>query len=468
MLFNSLHFLFFLPVVIALYYLIPQRFRWMLIFVASCYFYMALVPVYILILFFIIVVDYSVALLIESASGKKRKVLLIGSVIANLGILAFFKYFNFANENFTWLLGVMGKENPVSSLNIILPIGLSFHTFQSMAYTIEVYRGNQKAERHLGYFANYVLFFPQMVAGPIERYERLGNQLKKVKVFLYENFANGFRLMLLGFFAKMCIADNLAPFVNEVYKDPSIHSSENIAIAIVLFSFQIYADFYGYSLIAMGAAKLMGVELMENFKSPYLAKNIVEFWKRWHISLTTWFRDYLYIPLGGNKVKLARWTVNILIVFLISGLWHGPSWNFVIWGGLHGLVYLGERAFNKLFRINELNNNPILNVLRIIKTFIIVSFIWIFFRAETFEKAQVMISSLFNNAEVADELKADPKVWYLLAAFILLDVLLANKRFDVYFGNKPMVLRWSVYTILIFCVLALAGMENIPFIYFQF
>lgn len=468
MLFNSLHFLFFLPIVIALYYLIPFKLRWVLIFLASCYFYMALVPKYILILFLIILIDYVSALLIERKTGSTRKLLLVLSICSNVLLLAFFKYFNFLNENLSLLLDFFDKPNPVGNLSIILPIGLSFHTFQSMAYTIEVYRGNQKAERHLGYFANYVLFFPQMVAGPIERYDRLGNELKREHTFQYENFANGFRMMLFGFFAKMVIADNLAPFVNAVYTDPSQHSSLNIGIAIIFFSFQIYADFFGYSLIAMGAAKLMGVDLMENFKTPYLSTSITEFWTRWHISLTSWFRDYLYIPLGGNRVKVPRWIFNILVVFAVSGLWHGPSWTFVIWGLLHGTIYLLEKAFSKLFKIDEQKKNSVYSAFGLLKTFILASLIWVFFRAESMEKVQLIFEGLINNVDIQDELKVDVKSWILLLVFILFDVLFYKKRIDQLIEKKVFAVRWAVYAVLLFAVTALAGVENVPFIYFQF
>jgi alginate O-acetyltransferase complex protein AlgI len=468
MLFNSLHFLLFLPIVIALYYLLPHRFRWILIFIASCYFYMALIPLYIFILFFIILIDYSAALIIERLDGRLRKLFLVISIIANVGLLAFFKYFNFANENLTGLLGCFGKHNPIGHINIILPIGLSFHTFQSMAYTIEVYRGKQKAERHIGYFANYVLFFPQMVAGPIERYNRLGKQLREEHSFSYDNFAKGFRLILFGFFAKMAIADNLAVVVNKVYTTPEQYSSVSVLTAIVFFSFQIYADFFGYSLIAMGAAKLMGIDLMENFRTPYLAKSINEFWTRWHISLTSWFRDYLYIPLGGNRVTVFRWTLNIIIVFAISGLWHGASWTFVIWGLLHGTLYLVERASNKIFKITTENQHVIFNGFRIIKTFMVVSVIWIFFRAESLGKVKQIVKAVVHNRHVVDDLKIDYKIWGLLLFFILFDVVLFNKRVDTWLGTKAIVIRWSVYAVLLFAVMALGGVENIPFIYFQF
>jgi len=469
MLFNSLHFLFFLPIVIALYYLLSFKYRPVLLFVASCYFYMALVPIYILILFGIILIDYSAAIFIEKAKGKSKKWILSVSIIVNVGILAFFKYFNFANENLTWVLQHLRMGNPISNLNILLPIGLSFHTFQSMAYTIEVYRGNQKAEKNLGYFANYVLFFPQMVAGPIERYARLGEQLKVNHTFNYENFSKGFALILFGFFTKVSIADNLAPVVDMVYKNPDQYNSISVFIGIIFFSFQIYADFFGYSLIAMGAAKLMGITLMENFKTPYLAKNIHDFWKRWHISLTTWFTDYLYIPLGGNRVKKARWALNIMIVFVISGLWHGAGWPFIIWGTLHGICYLAERIINKTFHINIISSNFFFNGFRTIKTFLLVSIIWIFFRAENIQKVKLIFNSLqHNQGTTFQTLKIDYKTWALLLFFILFDVILFNTRIDIWAGKKPVYVRWSIYAVLIFGLMAMGGVDNVPFIYFQF
>jgi alginate O-acetyltransferase complex protein AlgI len=468
MLFNSLQFLIFLPIVIVLYYLIPQRFRWILIFLSSCYFYMSLVPAYILVLFFIILLDYIAAITIENNQGSLRKLALQLSLAGNIGLLAFFKYFNFANENLTWFLGVLHRPNPIYNLDIILPIGLSFHTFQSMAYTIDVYRGKIKAERHLGYFANYVLFFPQLVAGPIERYDRLGIQLQKNQTFSYDNFAKGFRLILFGFFAKMAIADNLANVVNEVYSAPMHYNSLNVIIAILFFSFQIYADFYGYSLIAVGTAKLMGIELMDNFKTPYLAKNISDFWRRWHISLSSWFRDYVYIPLGGSNVKYSKWILNILIVFTISGLWHGARWTFVLWGMLHGIIYIIERSINKRLNINEKKRNLIFDFFRVIKTFLIVSLIWVFFRAESLTKVKEIFLALIKNWMVDGNLKIDYKIFGLLGVFIVFDLILFNKRIDTWLAGIPFFVRWSVYTILIFAVMAMGGTEKIPFIYFQF
>ncbi|MCE3260212.1 MAG: rane bound O-acyl transferase family protein, partial [Bacteroidetes bacterium] len=359
-----------------------------------------------------------------------------------------FKYFNFANENLVTFFSWFGQEYQPLNLDIILPIGLSFHTFQSMSYTIEVYRGRQKAETHLGYFANYVLFFPQMVAGPIERYETLGNELRQEHKPKYENFSQGFRLILFGLFIKMAVADNIAPFVNQIYEDPMKFNALQVVGAVFLFSFQIYADFFGYSTIALGSARLLDIKIMDNFKTPYLSKSITEFWTRWHISLSTWFRDYLYIPLGGNRVKLPRWSLNILIVFMVSGLWHGASWTFVVWGALHGIMILAERYTSKIFNFKIQEGWNALNVFLVLKTFVITSFIWIFFRAENFQQAKNIIKAMLRN-------------WHV-------PILLYNSRIDKKLGATNVPVRWAVYAVLIFCLMALSGTQKFTFIYFQF
>lgn len=466
MLFNSLHFLIFLPIVVLLYYLLPQRYRWILIFVASCYFYMAFVPSYILILFFIILIDYFSAIAIENSQGNKRRYFLIFSLLSNILLLCFFKYFNFLNANLESVFSFFGGEFKPVNLSILLPIGLSFHTFQSMSYTIEVYKGRQKAERHLGYFANYVLFFPQMVAGPIERYEGLGNELRKNHRPIYQNFANGFRLILFGLFVKMCIADNIAPYVNAVYADPAAHPPFMVWIGVFLFSFQIYADFYGYSTIALGSALLLGVRIMDNFKSPYLSASIGEFWSRWHISLSTWFRDYLYIPMGGNRVTIYRWAFNTMVVFMVSGLWHGANWTFVVWGALHGILLLSERFFKRWIPIE--NAGGILRAILVLKTFVLTSVIWIFFRAENFDKAKAIFRALGN----FDQLIVSESGYTTAAVFalvlVLSDLWLKGKRIDHTLADRPVILRWSLYSLFVFGILALAGTHKFAFIYFQF
>jgi D-alanyl-lipoteichoic acid acyltransferase DltB (MBOAT superfamily) len=388
----------------------------------------------------------------EKLHGKQRKRLLLLSLITNIGILAFFKYFGFANQTLIDFFALFGKEFKNYDLGIILPIGLSFHTFQSMSYTIEVYRGQQKAEKHLGYFANYVLFFPQMVAGPIERYATLGEELRKEQRLQFENISAGFRLLLLGF--KMVVADQLAPYVNEIYAAPSNYAPLQIALALVSFSFQIYADFFGYSLIAQGSARLLGIHIMDNFKTPYFAASIGEFWRRWHISLSTWFRDYLYIPLGGNRVGKCRWVFNTLVVFGVSGLWHGASWTFLVWGLLHGLFLILEK--------------PLKPFANIISTFILVTLAWVFFRAPDFTSAiQILKGLVIAQSE-------GPKwmdTWTPLSALgllLLLDFSYRKQRFDVLLNRLPLVGRWSLYFVLIFALMAFSGTQKFTFIYFQF
>jgi len=295
MLFNSIHFLFFFVEVTSLYYLLPHRARWFLLLAASCYFYMAFVPVYILILGGTIIVDYFAGIWLENTKGKRRKWLLVMSLIANIGVLAVFKYYNFLNENLSAVLNSFGYENSIPDLSILLPIGLSFHTFQAMSYTIEVYRGNQKAERHFGIYALYVMFYPQLVAGPIERPQNLLHQFYEKHYFKIGQIIEGLKLMAWGFFMKLVVADRLAIYVDAVYDNPDKHSGSTLALATVFFAFQIYCDFAGYSNIAIGAARVMGFKLMTNFNRPYFSASISEFWKKWHISLSTWFKDYLYI-----------------------------------------------------------------------------------------------------------------------------------------------------------------------------
>jgi alginate O-acetyltransferase complex protein AlgI len=468
MLFNSIHFLFFLPVVVVLYYLIAFRFRWLLVFVASCYFYMAFVPEYILILFFIILIDYFSGIAIERAAGGKRKFWLVVSLVSNVLLLGFFKYFNFFNQNLSDVAGLFGHTFHPVNLGIILPIGLSFHTFQSMSYTIEVYRGRHPAERHLGYFANYVLFFPQMVAGPIERYDRLGNELQQDHKPRYENFSYGFRLILFGLLVKMAVADNLAPYVNNVYADPAAFGGRDLLLAILFFSFQIYADFYGYSTIAVGAARLLGIKIMDNFKTPYLSAGITELWSRWHISLSSWFRDYLYIPLGGNRVVMPRWVFNILVVFMVSGLWHGASWTFVAWGGLHGVFIILEKFASRITGITVPLTWNIVRILMVIKTFVITSLIWVFFRAENFDKALLIFRSLFTAHENVIALHAVTVPVFFIVLLTISDILFYNSRFDIRMSVLKPAVRWTFYTILVFFLFSMSGTHKYNFIYFQF
>jgi alginate O-acetyltransferase complex protein AlgI len=403
MLFNSLHFLLFFPIVTIIYFSIPHRFRWALILGASCYFYMAFVPKYILILATTITIDYFAALGFEKFKGGKRKWLLIASLLSNIGMLAFFKYFNFANENIAVLANTIGWNYPIKSLEIILPIGLSFHTFQSMSYTIDVYRGKFKAERHFGYLATYVMFFPQLVAGPIERPKNVLPQFHTQQKFEYQRVTDGLKWMAWGMFKKVVIADRMALFVNPVYNSPTEHAGPALAFATLAFAIQIYCDFSGYSDIALGSAQILGIKLMKNFDHPYFSKSISEFWRRWHISLSTWFRDYVYIPLGGNRVARPRWVTNLFITFLVSGLWHGANWTFVIWGALHGLFVVAYGLMDKFrskipaFQINT--HTPVSKLtgaLSTLVTFSIVTYLWIFFRANNISDALYIATNIFS------------------------------------------------------------------------
>lgn len=471
MLFNSIVFVLFLPLVIILYYLIPHKYRWAMLLIASYYFYMSWKVEYIFLIIISTLVDYFCGIYMEKLPDKKSKLpLLILSLSANLGLLFFFKYFNFAAENLNLLFGQIGIQQDIPLMNFLLPVGISFYTFQTLSYTIDVYFGRQKAEKHLGYFALYVSFFPQLVAGPIERFSRLTPQLKANHLFTYDNLVNGLRLILYGLFIKMVIADNLAGLVDKVYASPEKFCSLDILKGLFFYSFQIYSDFYGYSIIAIGSAQLMGIKIMDNFRTPYLAKNISEFWQRWHISLSTWFRDYLYFPLGGNRVKITRWVFNILVVFVVSGIWHGANWTFLIWGALFGVIYLIENVLNNVFKLKkDFKSYSLGHLILALKTFIIVTFIWVFFRSQNINDAINIFKLLFENIGLSGtKLIISNFIWVFLSIFLLTDFFLYNKRFDSWLSKFPLIGRWTVYAILVFSIIVFAGVDNFPFIYFQF
>jgi alginate O-acetyltransferase complex protein AlgI len=484
MLFNSFQFLVFFIVVTSLYFALPYNKRWFLLLISSCYFYMAFIPVYILILGFTIVVDYFAGIYIENAEGKRRKLFLICSLIANIGVLAVFKYYNLLNHNLSFLLLGFGLSNPIPFLSILLPIGLSFHTFQAMSYTIEVYRGHQKAERHFGIYSLYVMFYPQLVAGPIERPQNLLHQFRENHNFDYDRVTSGLRLMAWGLFKKVVIADRLAGAVDVVYNNPQQHNSLSLIIATVFFSFQIFCDFSGYSDMAIGAARIMGIKLMTNFNKPYQSKSIHEFWKRWHISLSSWFKDYFYISLGGNRVTIPRWYFNLFIVFLVSGLWHGANWTFIIWGALHGfyLVFAiitqnSREKINKFFFLDRIPFIPALT------TFVLVSFSWIFFRAKNVSTAFYITKHMFSGIpDLFYKLQNHQSIFERLGLskrdFILAILLIVFLEFVHYIQNKinisqvflkqPIYLRWFVYFVIIYVIFNWGVTENRQFIYFQF
>lgn len=476
MLFNSIQFLFFFAIVTILYFALPYNKRWMLLLASSCYFYMAFVPIYILILGVTIVIDYIAGIYIENAEGKRRKSFLIISLIANFGVLAIFKYYNFINENFSVLLKGFALDNPIPYLSILLPIGLSFHTFQAMSYTIEVYRGNQKAERHFGIYSLYVMFYPQLVAGPIERPQNLLHQFREKYDFDYTRVVEGLKLMLWGIFKKLVIADRLALYVNAVYNNPEQHNGNTFIVATVFFAIQIYCDFSGYSDIAIGAARVMGFKLMTNFNRPYFSRNISEFWKRWHISLSTWFKDYLYITLGGNRLSVPRWYFNLFIVFVISGLWHGANWTYIIWGGLNGfyLVFaiVSYKYRDKLSKAFGLNNFPKLNhFTEILITFGLTCFAWVFFRANHVDDAFLIIKKMMS-FEGSIFVENPSMMLYSLFAILFLFLVELKKEFYkedfLFFTHRSWLVRNLSYATLIILILLMGVFDGGQFIYFQF
>ena len=466
-----------------LFFALPHKWRWLLLLIESCYFYMAFVPVYILIMAFTIVVDYFAGLYIEEAEGKRRKTLLVLSLVANIGVLCVFKYFNFFNANLSVLLGQFNWENPVPYLTILLPIGLSFHTFQAMSYTIEVYRRNQKAERHLGIYALYVMFYPQLVAGPIERPQNLLYQFRTKFNFEYDRVVSGLKLMGWGLFKKVVIADRLAVVVDLVFENPEGYNALSLGIGVLFFTFQIFCDFSGYSDIAIGAARVMGFKLMKNFDSPYQSTSIKEFWARWHISLSTWFKDYLYISLGGNRVSVPRWYLNLFIVFLISGFWHGANWTFIIWGALHGTYLVFELILNRKITGTGLAFKRLRRFLSWMVTFVLVMLAWVFFRADNVQIAFVILQKLttglpellvegIHGGSVFQYLGVSKKELILSCGLIVfLEVVhFVDRRLSltVWLKGKPAAFRWGVYFALVFSIVFLGVFESRQFIYFQF
>lgn len=478
MLFNSLAFLCFFPIVTLLYFSAPQRSRWALLLGASCLFYMAFVPAYILILGFTIVVDYFAGLLIASATGQRRKLWLGLSLLANIGVLAIFKYYGFARDN----LGELGMSLP--ALSIVLPIGLSFHTFQAMSYTIEVYRGAQRPERHFGIYALYVMFYPQLVAGPIERPQNMLHQFHESHAFDYERVTAGLRRMALGMVQKVVLADSLATEVNRIYAHPERFHGLPLIVATFYFAFQIYWDFAGYSNIALGSAQVMGFRLMRNFDMPYGARSVQEFWRRWHVSLSTWFRDYVYLPLGGSRAGRLRWAFAITSVFLLSGLWHGANWTFVIWGALHGGYVVLGRVLAPLraaaARVLALpTESRWLNGVRVCWTFGLVALAWVFFRAPDVSTAFAILRGAadVSTSQVLALVQGQPlpgfSMWglRLLAIGAMLWIDSYDRRVDLAqsLASWPALVRFPAYLALIYLPLFIGadGAEQ-QFIYFQF
>lgn len=474
MLFNSFQFLVFFIVVTTAYFTLPHRWRWLLLLIASCVFYMAFIPVYILILIGTIVIDYFAGIYIENATGARRKQFLAMSIVANVGVLAFFKYFNFFIDNSNIILESLHiTVHPLKHLGIILPIGLSFHTFQAMSYTIEVYRGNQKAERHFGIYSLYVMFYPQLVAGPIERPQNLLHQFYEEHELDFDNLLRGLRLMLWGLFKKVVIADRVSLYADAVFNNPQQYHTLQIIVGVLCFTIQIYCDFSGYSDMAIGSARCMGFKLMTNFNRPYFSYNIKEFWSRWHISLSTWFRDYVYISLGGNRVGELKMYFNIVVVFILSGFWHGANWTFMIWGAIHAFFNVGYIISERHFKWLHSKKHALLRPFEWLLTFSVVALAWIFFRASSFSNAWFLLTRIFS---YDSQFMLFGPVKYFGSLSLLISIIaigymiwvekITNPQLD-WFENKP---RWdlafSIVTLLF--IVAFGVFKDQSFIYFQF
>ena len=489
MLFNSLDFAIFFPIVFVIYWLVSQKLhlRNVLILVSSYVFYGWWDWRFLFLIIISSIVDFYVGKkLAETENLKNRKILLYFSLLVNLGFLFYFKYTNFFIDTFVDSFRLFGKTLEVSTLNIILPVGISFYTFQTLSYTIDIYRKQlQPTKDPIAFFA-FVAFFPQLVAGPIERASHLLPQFYKTYKFNYNQVKSGLLLIAFGLFKKMVIADRAALYVNEVYNNPGNYEGIETITATVLFAFQIYCDFSGYSDIAIGAARTMGFDLMKNFDSPYLSKSITEFWRRWHISLSTWFRDYVYIPLGGSRMGKYRTYFNLFLVFLVSGLWHGAAMTFVIWGVIHGIIIVIEKAIFKnkeaVFKKLNIDKEKLSNKLVFtLITFGIVCFAWVFFRANTFVDSKLIVNSFFNNNfhELFGEslyligLRENEFSLLVLSIICVVFIERFHRRRSVFkiLNQQPMFFRWSFYGVLAFVIIVTGvyGDKNISeFIYFQF
>jgi D-alanyl-lipoteichoic acid acyltransferase DltB (MBOAT superfamily) len=485
MFFNSLDFAIFFPIVFILYWVFARNLtlRNVVILASSYLFYGWWDWRFLFLIIFSSFVDFFIGQkLYREKNNKKRKLLLIISLLVNLGFLFYFKYTNFFIETFVDAFTLFGAKLQVSALNIILPVGISFYTFQTLSYTIDIYRNELKPTKDWLAFFSFVAFFPQLVAGPIERASHLLPQFYKTYKFNYSQVKSGLLLMAFGLFKKMVIADRLAILVNQVYNSPDDYAGFEVIIATVFFAFQIYCDFSGYSDIAIGASRTMGFDLMKNFDSPYLSKSITEFWRRWHISLSTWFRDYVYIPLGGSRSGKYKTYANLFIVFVVSGLWHGAAMTFLIWGAIHGLIIVIEKSFTKIRRHIFTSKRNILNYLVGLPiTFIIVCFAWIFFRANNFSDARLLVGNLnFNNPEIFRNGKIFElglgKAEFLLsiiAIILLVSFEWLNKKINIQnlLAKQFIAFRWLTYLVIIFVIVVFGvyGEGQVSeFIYFQF
>lgn len=501
MLFNSYSFMLFFPVVVLIYFVIPKRTRYIWLLISSYYFYMGWNPKYALLIAISTVITYLSGILLERVKTEDKKstwwdrakIVVAFSFIFNLGILVFFKYFDFILQNLNSMLSAVGVEIINRPFDIILPVGISFYTFQALGYTMDVYRGEIKAEKNILRYALFVSFFPQLVAGPIERSKNLLRQIEHIdtiKLWNYERVTKGFILMLWGFFQKMVIADRVSIIVDQVYDSYWMYGSVELILASILFAVQIYCDFASYSLIAIGAAKVMGFSLMENFNTPYFTRSIQEFWRHWHISLSTWFRDYLYIPLGGSRCSKGKKYRNVMITFLVSGLWHGASWSFIAWGGLHGAYQVvGDIIKPWKIRINEKfhvkTESFSYKLGQVLITFFLTDFAWIFFRMNSLKFSLDFIGRIitkWNPWVLFDqslyELGLSQQEMHVLLIALVLLFLIDLVRFkckmtlDMFLAEQCIWFRWGIIFFIFFFIIVFGiygpTFDAKQFIYFQF
>ncbi len=487
MLFNSLTFLIFLIIVLSLYYILPYKYRWYLLLIGSCIFYMAWRIEFIFLILFSSFFNYYIGLLIERYEKNSKLILTIGLII-NFLILFIFKYSIFINHSFMSIYNYFNIPYPIKDFDIVLPMGISFYTFQATSYTIDIYRKRYKAEKNILKLSLYIMFFPQLVAGPIERADNLLNQLFLNHKFNIYNVSIGIKIMLIGYFKKIVIADRVAILVNTVYNSPYDYNGISFIIATIFFAIQLYCDFSGYSDIAIGCSKLFGIDLMENFKSPYFSKSVKEFWTRWHISLSTWFKDYLYIPLGGNRKGTLRTYYNLMITFLVSGIWHGANWTFVLWGGLNGLYQIIGDLKNKLIRIIGFNIknqyiNKFLDIFRILITFILICFSLIFFRANTVKDAFYIVNNLFSDINIINDIQylynvstelglnifEILMVTFCIIILFFMEIFEYKQRIYISLNKAPLFIRFIFYYIIVIIIISMGVFSNAgQFIYFQF
>lgn len=479
MLFNSLSFAIFAPIVFFLYWFIKPNsrvFQNIILLAASYVFYAFWNVNFLFLLLGSTLLDYWIGIRIANATSQlHKKILLVATVVVNLGILAYFKYCNFFIDSFSDFVRALGFEPHVITLSIMLPVGISFYTFHGLSYLFDVYHEKTHARYNFIDYSLFVSFFPLLVAGPIERATHLLPQIEQDRQFDYQKAFDGLRQILWGFFKKVIIADNCAEYANMAFNNSAGHTGSSLALGAVFFAFQIYGDFSGYSDIALGVARLFGFELLKNFSFPYFSRDIAEFWRRWHISLTTWFRDYLYFPLGGSRGSKLRTIRNTFIIFLVSGFWHGANWTFIAWGGLHALFFIPLLVLGKNRKnIETVASGKLMPSLRdvysIVITFSLVVFAWIFFRANSIEHAISIIGTIVSPSFFSIPMLNVP--WYLyviLAGFILIEWVGRENQYALAaWGVRwPRLLRWSFYYLLVFIIFYFTGNQH-QFIYFQF